>query len=397
MNTLNITKIRKHIRPILICGLLLLLALCGCGNEEKSKSSSTEVTYQAMEIMAHVINDMPLHEELIYYSDTQDYSFHEAIKDNAISFFSVKSDGTAADEYIIIESDNVEKAVEALEEYREARLGDFGGYAPSEAKKVENAKTVTVGRYVALFISDQSQKVNSYFENLMAEGFELTDRDNETMNSFNTASKTVARTKQTKDGQVLVEEVEGYFDVYDGSRIVEAYKKNDTSGLVDEKEIAVYKACKDIIAQNITDDMTEFEKEKAIHDYMILNTDYDENALKYSTWFSQYSDQPYGCLIDKRAICLGYATTFKLFMDILDIECIIVTGSKEGTNANHAWNMVRLDDGNWYIVDVTWDDPVFDGEDQLFYSFFNLSEDELVMHIWDKDKYPTATGGKYSY
>lgn len=38
------------------------------------------------------------------------------------------------------------------------------------------------------------------------------------------------------------------------------------------------------------------------------------------------SDTPYGVLIDRSAMCHGYSSTFQLFMDMLDIECMTVFG-----------------------------------------------------------------------
>lgn len=56
---------------------------------------------------------------------------------------------------------------------------------------------------------------------------------------------------------------------------------------------------------------------------------------------------------DLSPVCEGYAKAFKLTCNQLGIPCVIVTGG------NHAWNYVLMDDGNWYAVDVTYDDPAY--------------------------------------
>lgn len=56
---------------------------------------------------------------------------------------------------------------------------------------------------------------------------------------------------------------------------------------------------------------------------------------------------------DLSPVCEGYAKAFKLACDRLCIPCIIASGG------NHAWNYVLMDDGNWYAVDVTYDDPIY--------------------------------------
>ena len=60
------------------------------------------------------------------------------------------------------------------------------------------------------------------------------------------------------------------------------------------------------------------------------------------------------------AVCQGYAETMKLFLDALGIENKLVYGT--GGGISHVWNLLCLD-GDWYHMDVTWDDPLLDGKD----------------------------------
>jgi len=72
-----------------------------------------------------------------------------------------------------------------------------------------------------------------------------------------------------------------------------------------------------------------------------------------------------------QAVCQGYALAFKLCMDILGIESKVILGmTPEG---KHAWNAVKLD-GEWYYIDVTWDDPVPDAEGKVVYNYFNVPQ-----------------------
>lgn len=102
--------------------------------------------------------------------------------------------------------------------------------------------------------------------------------------------------------------------------------------------------------------LDEVKQIEFVHDYLIDNTEYDLNAG--ATIYNAY-----GSLIDKRAVCEGYAKAFKYILDDLEIPCIIVCGT--GTNSanlteSHAWNYVFVK-GKWYAVDVTWDDPIISG------------------------------------
>lgn len=181
--------------------------------------------------------------------------------------------------------------------------------------------------------------------------------------------------------------------MYDNSNIVAAYRAGDASTLTDEKQKAIYEKCVDVIAKNITEGMTDIEKETAIHDFMITWADYDEEALKNEKFPSKDANNPYGFLIKQYGICSGYTSTFQLFMDLLDIPCLSIAGSSifsgSGHAEDHAWNIVQID-GSWYYVDVTWDDPNGAGSDYIGTTFLNCPTATMQMtgHDWNKELYP---------
>lgn len=150
-----------------------------------------------------------------------------------------------------------------------------------------------------------------------------------------------------------------------------------------------------IISNVITNNMSDFEKEKVIHDYIINNSKYDEDYI-LSIKVSNESYSPYGVLIKGKGVCEGYAKAMKLIMDKINIECIIVVGKANKTD--HAWNMIKLDN-NYYHVDLTWDDPVTnDSSDILSYDYFNINDKDMRKdHIWDKNNYPICNSTKYNY
>ena len=119
------------------------------------------------------------------------------------------------------------------------------------------------------------------------------------------------------------------------------------------KAIKIQKKCDKIIEKHFKDKETAYQKERAIHDYLVKSIAYgypDDDKSRDSDAYSSY-----GALIKKEAVCNGYAQSMKLLCDIMEIPCKIVTGISHGEN--HAWNLVKLEDGEWYQVDATWDDP----------------------------------------
>ena len=58
-------------------------------------------------------------------------------------------------------------------------------------------------------------------------------------------------------------------------------------------------------------------------------------------------------------VCEGYAKAFKVLCDRVEIPCVLVDGmATDGQSSEaHMWNAVQLE-GEWYGVDVTWNDPI---------------------------------------
>ena len=127
-----------------------------------------------------------------------------------------------------------------------------------------------------------------------------------------------------------------------------------------------------ILDQIITDGMSEFQKVKAIHDYICKNAEYDWGNYVGGT-IPDTSYNVTGFLEYGVIVCDGYAKTFKLLCNSAGIECERVTGW--GAGGRHAWNQVQID-GKWYNVDVCWDD-----EDDIMYPieyvYFLLSDEQF--------------------
>ena len=179
-------------------------------------------------------------------------------------------------------------------------------------------------------------------------------------------------------------------EIYDDSKVIAAYKNGNSSRL-DGKDTFVLEKLTQVIDEIITDDMTDYEKEKAVYDWQRAWVAYSEEGLNpISSAADNYT--PYGVLRSHNAICVGNATTFKLFMDALDIPCKIIHSTEQG---EHAWDIVQLD-GEWYHVDVT-----FDGGTgaKPGYAYFNVPDTikDDGNWPWDHSEIPAAKGTKYCY
>lgn len=116
---------------------------------------------------------------------------------------------------------------------------------------------------------------------------------------------------------------------------------------------------------------TAFEKEKFFHDYICLNTVYDESTL------GNFGGTAYYPLLNGKAICEGYARAMQLLLDKAGIENYLIVGdaTSDGTTEAHMWNIVNINGKNYHL-DVTWDDS--DDTDEISYLYFNVTDYDIL-------------------
>ena len=134
---------------------------------------------------------------------------------------------------------------------------------------------------------------------------------------------------------------------------------------------------------------TRYDRLKYIHDYLVKYITYD-TTLKGVKIHSAY-----GALVEKKSVCEGYAKAFKLACEKLNIPCQLVASD------THMWNYIMMDDGAWYMVDVTFDDPLLNGTSNykdgknLSHKFFLVGADSVDKSKDHKVNYRINAGGFY--
>ncbi len=160
-----------------------------------------------------------------------------------------------------------------------------------------------------------------------------------------------------------------------GSQLV-LYEGMDSSpvstGMAEELE----RRADEITASIITSEMGDYAKIKAIALWIVNHVSFCEEGNVYSksykdTALSKLSGSAYGALVNKSAVCTGYAEAFNLLAQKAGIYSLYVTGNATGTP--HAWNMVWLE-GDYYHLDTTWMDNAY-GVD---YTYFLANEYEIT-------------------
>ena len=159
-------------------------------------------------------------------------------------------------------------------------------------------------------------------------------------------------------------------------------EKSYSESEIDDVEREVERLSSELIVAGDTD----INNIRRIHDYIIDHSVYDSNRSDYNDT-TYRSDIAYGPLLQGYGICGGYTDAMELFLEELGIESYKISSEQ------HVWNAIYLD-GEWYHLDLTWDDPVTStGENLIEHNFFlidtpTLLELEQTEHNFNQDIYP---------
>ncbi len=128
-----------------------------------------------------------------------------------------------------------------------------------------------------------------------------------------------------------------------------------------EASKAVFQENADSIRNQASALSSDYEKEKLVHDILIDRITYNLGA--------EMNQSAYSALVNGQTVCAGYARAFQYLLQQMGIPCYYCTGY---AGENHAWNIIRLEDG-FYNVDTTWDDV--DGGN---YDYFNKTDSDYA-------------------
>ncbi|KAL4921460.1 hypothetical protein BDW62DRAFT_208441 [Aspergillus aurantiobrunneus] len=144
------------------------------------------------------------------------------------------------------------------------------------------------------------------------------------------------------------------------------------------------------------------DKARAIFTWLHHNIDYDtvsffNNCVKPST--------PSSTLASGLAVCEGYAGLFAALATQAGLEAKVVSGHGKGFSydapapgaplppysAGHAWNAVRIDNGQWKLIDACWGAGHVQGKGMPYVrsfnpSMFTMSNDEFGLRHYPGDR-----------
>ena len=149
------------------------------------------------------------------------------------------------------------------------------------------------------------------------------------------------------------------------------------------------------IISTIPADAPDVWKERLIYQRILLDSHYNLGAQWNGVCEPNWN--AYGIIVNKYGVCEAYSEAFQLLCLKVGINSTSVVGTAGG---GHKWNAVQLD-GEWYICDITFDDPIGGGENDAYFYYFNrtTAEMEEMHHSTEGSDYPgpKATATKYSF
>lgn len=229
---------------------------------------------------------------------------------------------------------------------------------------------------------------------LIAINMSMVHNESGTMNAFidrqddRYAESQKKETEFIEDGAVIGDS----YTIKSTKAISDAYVNGqDPSGLGEEDK-KTYELAVKVLDEATKGKTTIYEKELGVFEWIAKNVSHDADqstrAVLSDEVFPQ--DTPYGVLNSKSAVCVGYATTFRLLMNMLGQEVHIPH------NDSHSWDLVQLDDNEWYLVDIY---NAASGNGNIDYRYFNVNETTGAdcMDLSMMSNLPRANGKKYLY
>jgi len=134
-----------------------------------------------------------------------------------------------------------------------------------------------------------------------------------------------------------------------------------------------------------------------MNSYLVDRLSYDPNAGKSNE--DPYAHDAYGALVSssKLAVCDGYSKGFQALCQKYSINCYTIAGYDIPELKGHAWNVVLMNNGSWYPIDVTWNDSTSNGYMLTSADSFNSSH---LAGLYPSDggaamNYPVLSSTKY--
>ncbi len=189
-----------------------------------------------------------------------------------------------------------------------------------------------------------------------------------------------AHTGNPEEGDYIQWQI-GYWNIVTDGALVGSYVNlsmtyNISYYTTPEQEQALTEQINAVMPTIVQDGMSDYEKVRAIYDYICTNVTYDNDNLNDASYMLKYT--AYAAMMNGTAVCQGYANLFYRMALEAGVDSRLIAGI--GNGGPHAWNIVALD-GLYYNLDATWDASY--AANDMEYAFFLRTDATFADHYRD--------------
>ena len=174
---------------------------------------------------------------------------------------------------------------------------------------------------------------------------------------YNTAKFRLELKYMAENAALTIDSVFSTYKAIDYKSLFYILERGYKPEIEDQELLKLYNKMRKVLIDNVTDDMTDLQKARAIYEYLVMNIIYDKEVLKKASageanmnlYHSFYLE---GVFNDKLAVCDGLSKAYVSLLNMEGISCVRVTGESVKDQISHAWCKVCIDN-KWYIVDPT--------------------------------------------
>ena len=99
---------------------------------------------------------------------------------------------------------------------------------------------------------------------------------------------------------------------------------------------------------------SDYEKIKLLNEKLCKETRYayeSDGSVSHNRWSNSING-----ILNGTFVCEGYSKFAQTVLKFCDVDCVMILGlgGVLENNGGHAWNAVKLDDGKYYYLDITW-------------------------------------------
>lgn len=242
---------------------------------------------------------------------------------------------------------------DALDDYGPAHFASF-----EQAKETIIAQAMDVTPTITLYVGD------------LPEVFDTPDGRRGVVNVAQSERGTV-----TGDADSRLLTIEPSY--YPGIRIAKAHRTGDFSAL-NADEQAAYARASAVVEQAKAETDSDLQLEQWLHDYLCQNVSYSNEGSPEDTLSLARNWTVVGALLDGKANCQGFADSFYLLGTMAGFDVRYQFG--RGGDELHVWNVIQID-GQWYNVDVTYDNGLDVLQGPRTYAYLNFAADDNTDHV----------------